>query len=105
MTNMGAALARELTHTGVTCNTVSPGAIPTPAVERNFRAMATKMGWSDDWATIEQRFTREIFPIYADHFGRPEDIGRVVALIASPLSNYMTGANYRVDGGQCRSVN
>jgi NAD(P)-dependent dehydrogenase (short-subunit alcohol dehydrogenase family) len=26
-------------------------------------------------------------------------------LLASPLSGYITGANYRVDGGQVRSVN
>jgi hypothetical protein len=29
----------------------------------------------------------------------------VVALLASPRSGYVTGANYRVDGGQVRSVN
>ena len=29
----------------------------------------------------------------------------MVALLASPLSGYMTGANYRVDGGQVRSIN
>jgi NAD(P)-dependent dehydrogenase (short-subunit alcohol dehydrogenase family) len=64
------------------------------------------MGWDpDDWSEIERRLTREVIPIAADRFGQPEDIGRVVALLASPLSSYMTGANYRVDGGQCRSVN
>jgi 3-oxoacyl-[acyl-carrier protein] reductase len=105
MSNLSISLARELSRTGVTSNTVSPGAILTPAVERTFRAMAKQMGWSDDWATIERRFTSELIPIYSDHFGKPEDIGRIVALIASPLSSYMTGANYRVDGGQCRSIN
>lgn len=64
------------------------------------------MGWdTDNWDEIERRFTTELIPIAADHFGPPEDIGRLVALIASPLSGGMTGANYRVDGGQCRSVN
>jgi len=26
-------------------------------------------------------------------------------MLASPLSGFVTGANYRVDGGQIRSVN
>jgi len=26
-------------------------------------------------------------------------------MLASPLSGFITGANYRVDGGQIRSVN
>ena len=106
MVNMTASLAKTLAHTGITVNTVSPGAILTPAVVAAFTGMAEQMGWnSADWSEIERRFTTELIPIAADHFGQPEDIGRMVALLASPLSAYMTGANYRVDGGQCRSVN
>jgi NAD(P)-dependent dehydrogenase (short-subunit alcohol dehydrogenase family) len=75
-------------------------------VIKAFTNAARHMGWDpNDWSGIERRFTREVIPIAADRFGQPEDIGRVVALLASPLSSYMTGANYRVDGGQCRSVN
>jgi len=29
----------------------------------------------------------------------------VVCMLASPLAGYVTGANYRVDGGQVRSLN
>ena len=57
-----------------------------------------------DWSTVERRFTSELIPLCVDHLGHPEDIGRVVALLASPLSSYITGANYRVDGGQVRSL-
>jgi NAD(P)-dependent dehydrogenase (short-subunit alcohol dehydrogenase family) len=105
MVNMTSSLAKTLAHTGITVNTVSPGTIFTPAVESTFRAWAQELGWSDDWNEIERRFVHDKIPIAADHFGQPEDIARMVALLASPLSNYMTGANYRVDGGQCRSVN
>jgi NAD(P)-dependent dehydrogenase (short-subunit alcohol dehydrogenase family) len=106
LVNVTSSLAKTLAHTGVTVNTVSPGAILTPAVVEAFTDVARHMGWDpDNWAEIERRFTTELIPISANHFGQPEDIGRVVALLASPLSGYMTGANYRVDGGQCRSVN
>lgn len=104
--NMSASLAKTLSHTGITVNTVSPGAILTPAVVKVFTGVARDMGWDpDNWDEIERRFTTELIPISASHFGKPEDIGRMVALLASPLSSYMTGANYRVDGGQIRSVN
>jgi NAD(P)-dependent dehydrogenase (short-subunit alcohol dehydrogenase family) len=106
LVNVTSSLSKTLAHTGITVNTVSPGAILTPAVVQAFTAVARQMGWNpDDWNEIERRFTTELIPISADHFGQPEDIGRVVALLASPLSSYMTGANYRVDGGQCRSIN
>jgi len=106
MVNITSSLAKTLAHTGVTVNTVSPGAILSPAVVRAFTETAAKMGWAtEDWAEIERRFITELIPISADHFGEPEDIGRMVTLLASPLSSYMTGANYRVDGGQCRSIN
>jgi NAD(P)-dependent dehydrogenase (short-subunit alcohol dehydrogenase family) len=106
LVNVSSSLAKTLAHTGITVNTVSPGAILTPAVVEAFTHVARQMGWDpDNWAEIERRFTTELIPISADHFGQPEDIGRVVALLASPLSSYMTGANYRVDGGQCRSIN
>lgn len=106
MTNMTTSLARTLSYTGITVNTVTPGTILTPAVVRTFTDMAGKMGMDpDDWGAIEKKFTREIHGLAVDHFGRPEDIGRMVAFLASPLSSYMTGANYRVDGGFIRSIN
>lgn len=105
MINLSVGLARSLAHTGITVNTVSPGTILTPAVERWLGSVAEQMNWGTDRDVIEKRFTTELIPICADQLGRPEDIGRVVALLASPLSGYISGANYRVDGGQCRSVN
>lgn len=105
MVNISVSLARTLAHTGITVNTVTPGTILTPAVERWLADVAKQHNWGDDWSVIEKRFTTEMIPLDTDQLGRPEDIGRVVALMASPLSGYISGANYRVDGGQCRSVN
>ena len=41
----------------------------------------------------------------AGRLGVPEDLALVVCMLASPISGFVTGANYRVDGGQVRSVN
>lgn len=106
LTNLTSGLAKSLANTGITVNTVSPGTILTETLVETFTGWAQQLGWeTEDWNEIERRFTSEVMPQPVSHFGRPEDIARIVALIASPLSSYMTGANYRVDGGACRSVN
>jgi 3-oxoacyl-[acyl-carrier protein] reductase len=97
--NLSMSLARSLAHTGVTVNTVTPGTIRTPAVDEWLTGVAQQLGWGDDSGEIERRFTTEMIPLCVDGLGVPEDIGRVVALIASPLSGYITAADYRVDGG------
>ncbi|HEY6868161.1 MAG TPA: SDR family oxidoreductase [Novosphingobium sp.] len=106
ITNMTTGLAKSLAGSGVTVNTVTPGTIATEGVRSGFVEWAKQLGWTDrEWPEIERRFTTEVIPQPIKHFGRPEDIARMVAFIASPQAGYMTGANYRVDGGQCRSVN
>jgi 3-oxoacyl-[acyl-carrier protein] reductase len=105
MVNLSASLARAVAHTGITVNSVMPGTIMTPAVEAWLSHVAQQQGWGSDWDEIERRFTSEFIPLCTGKLGRPGDIGRMVALIASPLSSYMTGSNYRVDGGQVRSIN
>jgi NAD(P)-dependent dehydrogenase (short-subunit alcohol dehydrogenase family) len=40
----------------------------------------------------------------AGRLGSPDDIAVVVATLASPRSGFVTGSNYRVDGGQVRAV-
>lgn len=106
ITNMTTGLAKSLSGTGVTVNTVTPGTIATEGVRKGFVQWAEQLGWGTaEWGEIERRFTTEVIPQPIKHFGRPEDIARMVAFLASPHAAYMTGSNYRVDGGQCRSIN
>ncbi|MDF8335309.1 SDR family NAD(P)-dependent oxidoreductase [Novosphingobium cyanobacteriorum] len=106
MVNMTVGLAKTLGGSGVTVNAITPGTILTPAVQSTFTGWARQLGWDDtSWDEIERRFTSEVLPQPIRQFGRPDDIGRMAALLASPLSSYMTGSNYRVDGGFCQSIN
>ena len=68
--------------------------------------MGDANGWPDDMDAREARFMDlGIFPCTTERFGRPDDIGSLVAWLASPLSAFVNGANYRIDGGQVQSVN
>jgi NAD(P)-dependent dehydrogenase (short-subunit alcohol dehydrogenase family) len=68
-------------------NVVSPGVIVTPG---SAEFAKTTPGMSSD------DFARQI-PL--GRLGGTEDIAEVVALLASDRGKYITGANYRVDGG------
>jgi NAD(P)-dependent dehydrogenase (short-subunit alcohol dehydrogenase family) len=102
--NLTASLSRALGRTGITVNTVSPGTIVTPAVRAWLDEVSAQRGWGDDWGVIQRRFIDEMIPLTVNALGQPQDVGRVVALLASPLSGYINGANVRVDGGQVRGL-
>jgi NAD(P)-dependent dehydrogenase (short-subunit alcohol dehydrogenase family) len=100
------SLAKSLGPCGLTANSVSPGLVLTPAVERWLESMRGPMGWDGlSMAEMEQQAAAHLTPIPVGRIGRVEDIAHVVCMIASPASGYMTGANIRVDGGQVQSVN
>jgi len=106
MLNMTVSLAKSLGGCGVTANSVSPGAILTPAVEAWLMGLRAPMGWGDiSLEEAERLVAKELVPVPVGHIGRVEDIAHAVCMIASPAAGYMTGANVRVDGGQVQSVN
>ena len=105
LNNFTVSLAGSLKGVGVTVNTVSPGIIMVDGMIRWGRQR-----YGDDKLTIEQITQRmaadKIFDLPpAGRLGSPEDLALVTCMLASPLSGFITGANYRVDGGQVRSVN
>jgi NAD(P)-dependent dehydrogenase (short-subunit alcohol dehydrogenase family) len=104
--NMTVGLSRELARSGVTVNTVSPGCTRTEMFERTLERTGEAQGWPDDMDEREARFMDlGIFPCSSKRYGKPEDVGALVAFLASPLADFVTGANYRIDGGQVQSVN
>jgi NAD(P)-dependent dehydrogenase (short-subunit alcohol dehydrogenase family) len=105
LNNFTVSLAGSLKGVGVTVNTVSPGIIMVDGMVRWGRQR-----YGDDKLTIEEITKRmaadKIFDLPpAGRLGSPEDLALVACMLASPLSGFITGANYRVDGGQVRSVN
>ena len=85
--------ARPLGKTGVRINSVAPGNILFPG-----SVWERKLG--EDRPAVEAMLEREVA---LRLLGRPMDVGRIVAFLASPMAAFVTGATYVVDGGQIRS--
>ncbi len=93
------SLSKELAGTGITVNTVSPGLIKTAEMEAHFRAMAQRKGWGDDWAMIEQKALERMGSNPMGRIALPEEVGDLVAFVASVRADYINGENIRIDGG------
>lgn len=103
--NYTVGLSKYLGGTGITVNTITPGTILTPALERTFRDWARARNWGEEWSEIERRAVSEMFPNPSGRVGRVEDIAAMAAFVASPLAGYINGANLRVDGGRIPTIN
>jgi 3-oxoacyl-[acyl-carrier protein] reductase len=104
LNNFTVSLAGSLKGAGITVNTITPGIVMVDGMIRWGRAK-----YGDDGLSIEEITERmvaeRIFDLPpAGRLGLPEDVALVACLLASPRSGYVTGSNYRVDGGQIRSV-
>ncbi|WP_371779452.1 SDR family NAD(P)-dependent oxidoreductase [Streptosporangium subroseum] len=82
-----AVAAREFGPRGITVNSVSPGATDTDMM----RAAAGE--------NLEQAIEHVVALTPLQRLGRPEDIANVVAFLAGPDSQWITGQNLRVSGG------
>jgi meso-butanediol dehydrogenase / (S,S)-butanediol dehydrogenase / diacetyl reductase len=86
--------AQVLAADRITSNCVCPGAVDTAMWEQIDREWNALEGWGP-----REAWTRRIKPI---PLGRPEtanDVAGVVAFLAGPDSDYMTGQAIKVDGG------
>jgi 3-oxoacyl-[acyl-carrier protein] reductase len=100
-------LAEEAAPDGVTVNGVGPGLTATPTLARYIR---DNMGLTDErgaaWLRGEEvpeiRNGQKPAAIPMGRAGRPEEVGALVAFLASQQAGYITGEWIAVDGGRHR---
>ena len=92
-------LAMELRGTGVTANLVSPGMIATDEVRAMVTRRAERDGSAASWPEAERWALDNSMPNLTERLPEPEDIGKVVAFVASEAAWHITGADMAVDGG------
>jgi len=78
-------LAHEVGPSGITVNAVSPGAFPTDAEQ-----IHPDPERYNQWVLEQQMMKRR---------GTPEDVGNLVAFLASDAASFITGQTIVIDGG------
>jgi len=90
--------AREFAPDHIRSNAVMPGLIASEGVVRRLSERQAELG-IDDQEMFERINAKYHDVTWWDRFGRPEEIGDVVAFLASPRASYVNGAMVNVDGG------
>ena len=92
--SLAKALAQQLACENIRVNSVAPGSISFPGGSWHRRQQ------EDPDAMAE--FVRQNIPF--GRFGRAEEVGDVVAFLASARASWVSGATITVDGCQSRSL-
>lgn len=92
---MSKVVALETAGTGITCNTICPGWVHTPLVQKQIEAMAAQQGISVEDATEKLLLAKQP----SQQFVTPEQIGELAAFLASDAAAQITGTAIPVDGG------
>jgi 3-oxoacyl-[acyl-carrier protein] reductase len=92
--SLAKAMAQQLAADNIRVNSVAPGSIRFPGGSWDRRVKEDPDGMRE--------FVRRELPF--GRFGRPEEVGAVVAFLASSQASWISGASVPVDGCQSRSL-
>ena len=92
---MTRAIALETAAHGITCNALSPGTVPSPAILGKIETMAAEQGRTIE--DVTSTYIGERHP--TGRFVEMESVAAMAALLCSPAGNDITGAILPVDGG------
>ncbi len=84
--------AVEYGEKGIVINAIAPGAILTPMVEGSLKQIG-----GDDWEAVGKEFVQ---PNPMKRFGKPEEVGALVAFLLSNTAGFINGTVIPIDGGQ-----
>ena len=91
--SLAKAMAQQLAIDNIRVNSVAPGSISFPGGTWHRRQQEDPKGMA--------AFVRQQLPF--GRFGQADEVGSVVAFLASPRASWISGATITVDGCQSRS--
>lgn len=99
MASWAKTMSLELGPFGITVNNVLPGSTITPRLQAVIDSRAARSGKSADDVVEEMKSE-----IPLRRLSEPEEVGAVVAFLASPAAGYVSGVSIPVDGGRTGSI-
>jgi len=87
------SLALDYAAAGIRVNSVSPGSIRTPILEKAAR------GDNGSDADVEDAYRRFGAAHPLGRIGEPEEVAELIAFLCSSKAGFCTGADYKIDGG------
>jgi len=92
---MTRAVAIETARSGITCNTLCPGTLPTPAILNKIATMATTSSRAVEDVTREYLGERQL----TQRFIEMNAVAAMVVFLCGAAANDITGASLPIDGG------
>lgn len=88
-------VALETAGSGVTCNSICPGWVLTPLVQKQIDAIAAENKIDNKAATHRLLSAKQP----SGQFATPEEIGAMLVYLCSDAARQVTGASFTIDGG------